>query len=85
VWAHLIATGLAGVLRVVGEAVLGRLGGCGGGHGVGRVCVERLGSIEGDSKGSAAQRTDGVDFGDALTEGLIETVAAFGTAEEHFF
>ena len=83
VWAHLIATDLAEVLLVVGEAFLGRLGGCGSGHGIGRVCVERLGSIEGDSKGCAAQRTDGVDFGDALAEGLIETVAAFGTAEKH--
>jgi len=85
VWTHLIATDLAEVLLVVGEAFLGRLGGCGCGHGVGRVCVVRLGSIEGDSKGCATQRTDGVDFGDALAEGLIETVAAFGTAEEHFF
>ena len=81
VWAHLIATDLAEVLLVVGEAFLGRLAGCGCGHGIGRVCVERLGSIEGDGKGCAAQRTDGVDFGDALTEGLIETVAAFGTAD----
>ena len=83
VWAHLIATDLAEVLLVVGEAFLGRLGGCGCGHGIGRVCVVGLGSIEGDGKGCATQRTDGVDFGDALAEGLIETVAAFGTAEKH--
>ena len=82
VWAHLIATDLAEVLLVVGEAFLGRLGGCGCGHGIGRVYVEGLSGVEGDGKGCAAQRTDGVDFGDALTEGLIETVAAFGTAEE---